>query len=127
MATKAPKKRPKAVSCLSREARAVYGEIQKGVKDLEKSIAEIQRGLRKAEQKVAADARARIRDLRKDARTQLEVLKAKRHDAARTLNKLSGAAGESWEEIKRSADSFLADARTTAASVVERFRSALGG
>jgi predicted nucleic acid-binding Zn-ribbon protein len=121
------KKGSKAMSGLSREARAAYGEIQQGVKDLEKSIAEIQRGLRKAEHKIASDARTRIGALRKDARTQLGVLKSKQRDAARTLKTLSVAAGESWEDIKRSADSFLADARATGASVVERFRSALGG
>ena len=126
MATKA-KKRAKAGNALSREARAAYAEIQRGVKDLEKSMAEIQRGLRKAEQKIAADARLRIRELRKDANAQLGVLKTKQREAAHTLKKLSTAAGESWQDIKRSADSFLGDARATAASVVERFRSAFGG
>jgi len=125
MATKT-KKRAK-VGGLSREARAAYGEIQRGVQDLEKSMLEIQRGLRKAEQKIAADARIRIRELRKDAQAQLGVLKAKQREAAHTLKKLSAAAGESWQDIKRSADSFLGDARVTAASVVERFRSVFGG
>ncbi len=126
MATKA-KKQPKPASRLSGEARAAYGEIQQGVKDLEKSMAEIRRGLRKAEQKIAADARMRIRELRKDAHAQLGVLKTKQREALQTLKKLSAAAGESWQDIKRSADSFLGEARATAASVVERFRNAFGG
>ena len=50
----------RARATMSREAQAAYGEIQQGVKQLEKSIAEIQRGVRRAEQKIEADARARI-------------------------------------------------------------------
>jgi hypothetical protein len=134
MPTSKPKKRPTAVSAaqraraaMSREARAAYGEIQQGVKHLEKSITEIQRGLRRAEHKIETDARARIRELRKDARAQLGILESKRREAARTLQKVSAAAGESWREIKQSADSLLGDARATATTVVERFRSALKG
>lgn len=112
---------------MSREAQAAYGEIQLGVKHLERSIAEIQHGLRQAEQKIEADARARIRELRKDSLAQLSVLKSKQREAARTLKSLGAVAGESWQTIKLSADSILADARTTAGSVVERFRDALRG
>ena len=133
MATKSGKKRPKAASAASKkrtvmsgEARAAYGEIQRGVKSLEKSITEIQRGLLKAEKKIEAEARTRIRDLRKEAQAQLGVLKAKRRDAARVLKSVSTAAGQSWEEIKQSADAILADARVTATSVIDRFRSAFG-
>jgi hypothetical protein len=112
---------------MSREARAAYGEIQHGVKNLEKSIGEIQRGLLKAEKKLEADARVRIRDLRKDARSQLSVLKAKQREAAGALKRLSGAAGDSWVDIKRTVDSVLDDARATASAAIERFRSALRG
>jgi hypothetical protein len=133
MPTKRLKTRSKTMSAarrarkaLSREAQAAYAEVQQGVRDLEKSIGEVQRGLRRAEQKIEADARVRIRDLRKDAGAQLDVLKSKRREAARTLTSLSAAAGESWGDLKRSADSVLADAKATAALVVARFRSALG-
>ncbi|MBI1814808.1 MAG: hypothetical protein HYR72_07510 [Deltaproteobacteria bacterium] len=133
MSAKAQKKRSKTTSAgeraraaMSREARAAYGEIQQGVTHLEKSIAEIQRGLRKAEQKIEADARTRIRELRTDARAQLGVLKTKQREAAATLKHVSAAAGESWQDVKRSADSIFADASITAASVIERFRSAFG-
>jgi len=112
---------------LSGEAKAARRELQKGVDHLNKSIAEARRGLRKVEQKIEADARARIRELRKEARAQLTSLEARRREASRTLKTLSAAAGDSWQEIKRSADSILADARATATSVIERFRSALGG
>ena len=110
---------------LSREAKVAYAEIQKGVSQLTRSVAEIHRSLRKAEQRIEADARARIRDLRKEARTQLAVVQSKRQEAARSLRSLSTAAGDSWQDIKESADSILSDARATASSVVERFRSAL--
>jgi ElaB/YqjD/DUF883 family membrane-anchored ribosome-binding protein len=111
---------------MSREARAAYGEIQSGVKSLERAIADVRRGLAKAEKQIEADARQRVRELRKEAQTQLGVLQAKRRDAARTLKSLSVAAGESWQDIKSSADSVLADARATAATIVERFRGAIG-
>jgi dsDNA-specific endonuclease/ATPase MutS2 len=81
---------------LSREAKIAYAEIQKGVSQLKRSAAEIHRSLRKAEQRIAADARARLRDLRKEARTQLAVVQSTRQEAARTLKSLSTAAGDSW-------------------------------
>lgn len=108
------------------EARAAYGEIQQAVKHLETSIGEIQQGLRKAERKLEADARTRIRELRKDARAQLMVLKAKQREAARTLKRVSVAAGGSWTDVKKMVDSVLADVRATAAAAVKRFRTALG-
>ena len=53
MSPKAPKKRSKPMSAprraqkaMSREARAMYAEIQQGVRHLEKSIGEIHRDLR---------------------------------------------------------------------------------
>ena len=111
---------------MSPEIKEAYMQLQSGAKSLGKSIAEIQQGLRKAERKIEADARARIRGLRQDARTQLAALKSRRRDVAQTLKRLGAAAGGSWEDVKQSADAALADARTTAASVIERFRNALG-
>jgi hypothetical protein len=43
----------------------------------------------------------------------------------RTLKRLAAAAGGPWQEVKQSADSALADARSTAAAMIERFRNAL--
>ena len=123
MATMTTKKRP----VLSGEAKAAYGEIQKQVGQLGKSIAEIQRAVRKAEQKIQADARARIRELRKEARVQLDAVESRRREVSRTLKNLTAAAGESWREIKQSADAILRDARSAAASVIERFHGVLGG
>lgn len=121
--TKAPARRAK--QGMSPQQRAIYGEIRQGIGHLERSIAEIQRGLRKAEKKIEADARARIRALKTDARAQLRVLKSKRRDASDMVKALSTAASTSWQEIKQSADAILADARGTAASVVDRLRMAL--
>lgn len=120
----APRRAQKA---MSREARSLYAEIRQGIRHLETSIGEIQRGLRKAEHKLEADARARIRELRKDARTHVSALKAKRHEAAGTLKRVSTAAGGSWADIKRTVDSVLVDARAAATAAVKRFRGALGG
>lgn len=132
MASKAAKKTAKAASArrktkpaISAAEKAAYSEIKQGVKNLEKSILEIQKGLRRAEQRIEADARVRIRELRKDARAQLGALQSKRRDVSRILKNLSAAAGGSWEEVKQSADGILSDARGTAASVVERFRRSL--
>ena len=108
------------------EVKDAYKQLQSGVKDLGKSIAEIQRDLRKAERKIEADARARITELRQDARKQLAALESRRSEVTRTLKRLAAAAGGSWRDIKQSADAALAEARSTAASVIERFRNALG-
>jgi hypothetical protein len=108
------------------EVKDAYEQLHSGVKGLGKSIAEIQRDLRKAERKIEADARARITELRRDARTQLARLESRRSEVTRTLKRLAAAAGGSWRDVKQSADAALAEARSTAASVIERFRNALG-
>jgi septation ring formation regulator EzrA len=115
----------RAGSKLSGAEKAAYSEIKQGVKHLEKSIGEITKGLRKTEKAIEADARARIRALRIEARTQLGVLKSKRTEIKIQLKKVSAAAEGSWEEIKHSADTLLADARATATSVVDRLRAAI--
>jgi len=116
----------RARTTMSHEARAAYGEIHMRDRQLEQSIGEIRRGLGRVERRIEADARARIRDFRNQARAQLTVLKSRRREAARTLKRLSASTGESWREIKQASDSMLADARATATSVIERFRHALG-
>jgi predicted nucleic acid-binding Zn-ribbon protein len=108
------------------EVKDAYVQLQTGVKGLGKSIAEIRRDLRKIERKIEADARARIKGLRQDAREQLAALESRRGEVTRTLKRLATAAGESWRDVKHSADAALAEARSTAASVIERFRNALG-
>jgi hypothetical protein len=103
MTTTVPKTGSKTTSAsqrggaaISRAKRAAYGEIKQGVKHLEKSIGEIQRGLHKAEQQIDADARARVRELRKDAHTQLAVVKGKQREVLRILKNVSAAAEGSW-------------------------------
>jgi Sec-independent protein translocase protein TatA len=108
------------------EVKAAYAEIAGGVRSLGKAITEIKRDLGKAERRIEADSRARIRTLRADARTQLGSLRSHEREVTRTLESLAVAAGDSWRVVKQSADSMLAEARDTAASVVERFRRALG-
>lgn len=113
-------------AAMSREAKAAYGEVQSGVKSLERAIEDIRRGLAKAEKQIEADARQRVRELRKEAQTQLGVLKARQRDVTKTLASLRTAADESWQDVKHSADSILADARDTASAIIERFRGAIG-
>jgi hypothetical protein len=110
---------------MPREVRAAYGEIQKGVKHLDASIADIRAGLRRAERTIEANARRRISALRKEARAELRTLQGRQREAARALKKLSAAAGESWRDVKRSADALIADARSAAADIAKRFRNAL--
>jgi hypothetical protein len=124
MPTKSKAKR--SLPRMSPEVKAAYTEIQRGVRNLGKSIAEIQQGLRKAEREIEAAARARIQALRKEVRAQLAGLEKRRRDVGQTLKRLASAAGESSQDIKRSAESALAEARATADSVIERFRRALG-
>jgi hypothetical protein len=45
----------------------------------------------------------------------------------KTLRSLGSAAEGSWQDVKQSADVMLAEGRSMAASVIERFRTALGG
>jgi hypothetical protein len=119
-----PKKRS-AGAPASRERQVAYGEIKRGVKDLEKSIVAIQKGLRVAERQIEADARARIRALREEARVQLAALKGRHREVARTLGKVSAAAEGSWQQVKQAADAILAETVNSAASVVERLKKAL--
>jgi hypothetical protein len=110
---------------MSPAEKAAVGDIKMGIRHVEKSIGEVQKGLRKAEKAIEADAKTRIRQLRKDAKAQLASLKAKRGEAARLLKNLSAAAEGSWQDVKQSADQVLADARATASGVADRIRAAL--
>ena len=75
------KKKAGARATATAAERAARSEIKQGVKHLERSIGEIKKGLRKTEKVIEADARARIRSLRRDANTQLSVLKQKQREA----------------------------------------------
>ncbi len=117
----------RAQKAMSAEARAMYVEVQRCVKQLDKSIGEIQRGVRKAERDLETAARVRVRELRKNARTHLSVLKSKQREAARALKLVPSAASDTWDDIKHTVDSVIVDARATATAAVDRFRSLLGG
>jgi prefoldin subunit 5 len=105
--------------------RGGYREIQRGVQHLERSIGEIQRGLRDAERAIEADARQRIRALRKEANAELAALRRRHRDVARILDKLSAAAEGSWKQVKSSADAVLGEAVGTAASLLKRLNRSL--
>ncbi len=107
------------------EAKAAYGELQKGLRQLTRSIADVQKGLRQAEHRIEADARVRIRELRKEARVQIAMLRERQREASGVLRRLSGAAGDSWRDIKDAGDRTLGEARAAASTIVERFRRAL--
>lgn len=115
----------RAVILKSPEARAAHGEIQQGLKHLGKSILEIQSGLRKAERQIEADARKRIAELRKEGRAQLVALNAKSREVAVALKRALPLAETSWEDLKRSADAILGDARAAASSFASRIRDAI--
>jgi hypothetical protein len=100
-------------------------DVEKGVDQLARSVEKIHVSLRQAEQKIEADARNRIRKLRKDARKQLTVLRGHKREADRIVARLSTAGQESWGDLKRAAYRALADARTVADSMAERFRRAV--
>jgi hypothetical protein len=116
---------PKARTTMPREVRAARAEIEKGVDHVARSVAQIQVALRRAERKIETDARDRVRELRREAKAQLAVLRTRRREVTHTLKRLSTAAGGSWRDVKKAADRTLADARTVAESVIERFRRAV--
>lgn len=120
-----PRKKSAPGKKLTPAEKAAVGDIKQGIKSVEKSIGEVQKGLRKAEKAITADAKARIRELRKEGKAQLNALQAKRKQAGQLMKNLSAAAEDSWNEIRQSAEQVLADARTTGSNVAERLRSAL--
>jgi hypothetical protein len=107
------------------EAKAAVGEMQKGLRQLARSIGDVQKSLRQAERRIEADARLRIRELRKEASSQIATLRERQREATGVLRRMSGAAGDSWRDIKAAGDRTLGEARSTAAAVIERFRSTL--
>jgi hypothetical protein len=109
----------------SRSTNRARVDVEKGVDQLAKAVDRIPVALRRAEQQIELDARNRIRELRKDARKQLGVLRARKREADRVLARLSTAGQESWGDLKRAAYRALADARTVADGMAERFRRAV--
>jgi hypothetical protein len=131
-AAKAPKKAAKVARKktqkgvkLSPAAKSAYGDIKQGIKHVEKSIGEVQKGLRKAEKAIEAEAKTRIRELRKEGKAQLSILQAKRKEATLLMKDLGSAAEDSWHAIQASAEQAFADARSTAGSIADRIRAAL--
>ncbi len=118
-------RKSRVVQRLSPAEKVAYGDIKQGIKHVEKSIGEVQRGLLKAERAIAADAKARIRELRKEGKAQLKTLQTKRKEATRLMKNLSAAAEDSWHQIQKGADQVLADAKVTAGRISDRIRSAL--
>lgn len=110
---------------LSPAEKVAYGEIKQGIKSVEKSIGEFQKSLRKAEKAIEADAKARVRELRREGKAQLVSLEAKRKEAARLMKSLSVAAEGSWNDVRQSAEQVLVDAKATASGIADRIRAAL--
>jgi len=124
-AKKTTRRAKRAALPKSPEAQVAHGEIQQGLRHLGKSILEIQRGLRHAERKIEADARKRIAELRKEGRVQLVALNAKSREVAASLKRALPVPETSWEDLKRSADAILGDARAAAGSFASRIRDAI--
>jgi len=110
---------------LSPAGKAAYGDIKQGIRHVEKSIGEVQKGLRKAEKAIEADAKARIRELRKEGKVQLNALRTKRKEATRLMKDLSAAAEDSWHVIQKGAEQVFDDARAAAGTVADRIRAAI--
>src|ERR1051325_5090160 len=75
-----------------RAARARLVDVEERVEQLARSLPEIEGALRHAEGKIHAEARKRIRMLRKEANEQLTVLRAHQREASTVLRQLSTAA-----------------------------------
>jgi ElaB/YqjD/DUF883 family membrane-anchored ribosome-binding protein len=75
---------------------------------------------------MSREARAAHTEVRTGVnKLEKSIADIQRREAARVLKRISVSAGESWRDAKRAADSILHEARTTAASVVDRFRHAV--
>jgi hypothetical protein len=109
----------------TQNAQAAQGQLAMAVREIEKAMGDIQRGLARAERRIEADARQRIRSLKKEGRAQMRALEGKRRDATRLLSRLSAAAGGSWDDVTHMVQATVTDARNTAVAVVDRFRGAL--
>ncbi len=123
--TNKPRSPKRAPIPKSPEARAAYGEIQAGLRNLAKSIGEIRAGLRAAERQIQTDARKRVAELRKEGRAQLVALNLKGREVATSLKQATPLAETSWDDIKQSADAVLGDARAAASSFASRIRDAI--
>jgi hypothetical protein len=87
-----------------REVPTTIADVQKGVHQLTRSVKQIQVALRRGELKIEADARDRVRQLRREARAQLTVLRGHQREASRMVRRLSTAADDSWVELKSAVD-----------------------
>ena len=90
---------------MSKEARAAYREVQRGVDHLGRSIKEIRLGYGR----LSGGSRrmpGTIRALRAEVRTQLAELQSRQREAVRRLRRLAVAAGGSWQDIKQAADAY---------------------
>jgi hypothetical protein len=105
--------------------RAVQKEMKTRADQVTRSLAQIQAALRSTERKIEKDARERIRQLRKEAKKQAAVARGHQREAQRIIQRLSIAGEESWGDMKRAAYRAVADARTVADSLRDRFRRAL--
>lgn len=105
--------------------RSAYAEMQRSARGLESSIGDVRDGLRHAERTIRDQARDRILGLRREVEDQVKGLRERQREAVGKIDRVRGAAGESWVEIRSSFDAIVADARATAASVVARLRHAL--
>ncbi len=105
--------------------QAAYAEMQRSARGLEASIGDVRDGLRHAESRIREQAKERILGLRKDVAGQVRGLRERQREAVGKIDRVRGAAGESWVEIRRSFDAIVSDARATAASVAARLRRAL--
>ncbi|MFM7736185.1 MAG: hypothetical protein ACKPBU_09455 [Alphaproteobacteria bacterium] len=105
--------------------RSAYAEMQRSARGLESSIGDVRDGLRHAERSIRDQARDRILGLREEVEGQVSALRERQREAVGKIERVRGAAGESWVEIRQSFDAIVADARATAASVAARLRRAL--
>jgi hypothetical protein len=114
-----------ATKTMPREVRLARVEVEKAVDHLGRSVGDIQQALRRAERTIEADARDRIRALRKEAKTQLAALQTRRLEASRILGRLSTAAGGSWRDVRKAGNHTVREARALARSVMARFQRAV--
>jgi hypothetical protein len=110
-----------------RAADAGRVDVQKGVRQLTRSVKEIQLSLRRAERKIEADARGpRAQASQGCASAVGDPARDTNSDARRIVTRLGSAADSSWVTTSRTRPTARsADARKVADSTIERFRRAV--
>jgi hypothetical protein len=96
-------------------------EMQKRAQRLARSVGEIEGGLRCTEERIEANARQRIRVLRKEVGEQLVLLRRHQGEAVRLLRRLASAPDASRGDLLQAARHALNESHGVVDALLARF------